>query len=69
MIEKTLADRGDLAAWAARVQREFKPRSWREVTENLLSRIDDCAVSSTTRKEPSVIGESVTYDVSTSGAR
>jgi glycosyltransferase involved in cell wall biosynthesis len=69
MIEKTLADRDDLAAWAARVQHEFKPRSWREVTETLLSRIDDCAVTSTMRKEPSVVGESVTYDVSTSGAR
>jgi glycosyltransferase involved in cell wall biosynthesis len=69
IIEQTLADRDGLAAWAARVEREFKPRSWREVTENLLLRIDDCAVSAAMRKEPSVVGESVTYDVSTSGAR
>lgn len=69
MIEKTLGDRQDLAAWAARVQREFKPRSWREVTQALLSRIDDCAAHSTMRREPSVVGESVTYDVRTSGVR
>jgi len=69
MIEKTLADRDDLAQWAARVRREFKPRSWREVTENLLLQIDDCAISAAMRKEPGVVGESVTYDVSTSGAR
>jgi len=68
MIEKTIADRDDLAAWTARVQREFKPRSWREVTETLLARIDAGAANSTARRDRGAIGESVTY-VSTSGVR
>ena len=66
MIEKTMSDRNDLADWTARVRREFKPRSWRDVTKNLLLRIDACTSDdAVTRAETG----SVKRDATTGGSR
>jgi glycosyltransferase involved in cell wall biosynthesis len=43
IIEKPLMDRDDLAAWTAQVVREFKPRTWDEVTDVLLDKVKGSA--------------------------
>jgi glycosyltransferase involved in cell wall biosynthesis len=39
IIEKPLMDRDDLAAWTARIAREFKPRIWENVLDDMLEKI------------------------------
>jgi glycosyltransferase involved in cell wall biosynthesis len=43
IIEKPLMDRDDLAAWTAQVVREFKPRTWDDVTDVLLDKVKSAA--------------------------
>ena len=43
VIEQVLMDRAGLAAWADRISREFKPRSWKMMTEDLLTKVAACA--------------------------
>ncbi|MDF2115036.1 glycosyltransferase [Roseiarcaceae bacterium H3SJ34-1] len=45
IIEKPLMDREDLAAWTAQVVREFKPRTWDEVTDVLLDTVQRSAAA------------------------
>lgn len=39
VIDAALSDRSDLAAWAERVQSGFRPRSWDQVTDDLMNQV------------------------------
>ena len=43
VIEQALMDRPGLGEWTARIVREFRPRSWKMMTEDLLAKVVDCA--------------------------
>jgi len=45
IIEKPLMDRADLAAWTAQIVREFRPRTWNDVTDVLLDTVKSSAVA------------------------
>jgi glycosyltransferase involved in cell wall biosynthesis len=45
VIEQALMDRPGLAAWTNRIQQDFKPRSWKMATDDLLAKIAECAAS------------------------
>jgi glycosyltransferase involved in cell wall biosynthesis len=45
VIEQALMDRPGLAAWTNRIQQDFKPRSWKMVTDDLLAKVAECAAS------------------------
>ena len=45
IIEKPLMDRDDLAAWTAQIAREFKPRTWDDVTDVLLDKVKSSAAA------------------------
>jgi glycosyltransferase involved in cell wall biosynthesis len=45
VIEQALMDRPGLTAWANRIQQDFKPRSWKTATDDLLTKVAECAAS------------------------
>jgi hypothetical protein len=45
-------DRDDLAAWTARIAREFKPRTWEDVTDDMLDKIAVCSAAARDQAQP-----------------
>jgi len=45
VIEQALMDRPGLAAWASRIQRDFKPRSWKMASDDLFAKVAECAAN------------------------
>lgn len=51
VIEQALMDRPGLAAWANRIRQEFKPRSWKMASDDLLTKVAECAASAEANRE------------------
>ncbi|MDF2120189.1 glycosyltransferase family 1 protein [Roseiarcaceae bacterium H3SJ34-1] len=51
VIEQALMDRPGLAAWTDRIQQDFKPRSWKTATDDLLAKVAECAASAGANRE------------------
>lgn len=51
LIRATLRDRAGLAAWAARIRAEFRPRSWRDAALTILDHLEHATAAGQSRQE------------------